>query len=183
MTAARHSRKPPRPRRRMFLFPVRQPATAISDAIEAGREDAPETVLLAPPALRPLPPDPLRERLAEVTPLPESPAGVAGVLERLRDGLLNMDGPPDASPALPAAYLRDVVPGQDATHEPLPGLPQFAGIDRTPDGSVAAGIWLGDGDGTGRFVLDGFGVDWFDALAYAADRAARALEAATEAVA
>ena len=105
------------------------------------------------------------------------------MLQKVADRLRALDGPPDASPALPAAYLRDVVPGQDATHEPLPGLPQFAGIDRTPDGSVAAGIWLGDGDGTGRFVLDGFGVDWFDALACAADRAARALEAATEAVA
>ena len=159
----RHSRHPGQPRRRFGLFPVRRRESAIADAIEAGPQDPGAAQASAP----------LRARLrAPVMTEPEL-ATLARVAERLRA----------LPPALPAAYLRDIVPGQDATHEPLRGLPAFAGTDQTPDGDLAAGIWLGDGDGTGRFVLDGFEAAWFRALQAAAAEAAEVLEAAKEAAA
>jgi hypothetical protein len=119
-------------------------------------------------APEPLPLEPLPAPVPETFAEPDTM-----LLGRIRDGLRN----------LPAAYLRDIVAGQEATHEPLRGLPAFAGTDRAKGGAVAAGIWLGDQDGTGRFVIDGFDPDWFRALAAAAAEAAEAQEAAREAAA
>jgi len=149
------------------------PSTAATAPTVVTVAQAPE-----PEALEPLPAPaedpamtqtlaPVREALQEVA---QSGPTTTEVLERLRDSL---------RPApVPAAYLRDIVQGQDSTHEPLRGVPAFAGTDRTPNGALAAGVWLGDADGCGRFVLDGFDPDWFRAGATAFTEAAEALEAA-----
>jgi hypothetical protein len=175
-----------RPGRLRRLFPVRRRATAIADAIHAGPQD-PDAAQAAAS---------LGEKITEAettlitgAPLVPAPAKRGPVmtpeqiatLERVADRLRALGAPArDEIPPPPAAYLRDIVPGQDATHEPLRGFPAFAGTGRTPGGALAAGVWLGDGDGIGRFVLDGFEADWFRALEAAAAEAAEALEAARE---
>jgi len=164
------------------------PSTSATAPTVVTTVQAPEPQALEPP---PAPAEtaamtqalaPVREALREAaTARPATPADLERVADRLRT-LPPAVAPPaeftELLDSLPAAYLRDVVAGQPATHEPLRGHPAFAGTDRTPNGALAAGVWLGDADGCGRFVLDGFDPDWFRAGATAFTEAAEALEAA-----
>jgi hypothetical protein len=184
--------------RRFGLFPVRRRGSAITDAIEAGREDpgmtqalaslretlqdaAPEPVLAASftgAALEPLP-APLQRPVMTESEL----ATLAKVADRLRalpaaepqpqqdeDGQDDEDGPP------PLAFLRNIThgPGRDP-YEPLAGLPRFAGTTRMADGSPVAGLFLGEQDADGRLVLDALSVTWLGCLIGAAEEARDAL--------
>ena len=85
-----------------------------------------------------------------------------------------MRHPPDA----PVAYLRNITPGPGRDpHEPLNGLPCFAGTTRMPDGSPVAGLFLGDQDTEGRLVLDVLSITWLGRLIDAAEEAREELYA------
>lgn len=77
---------------------------------------------------------------------------------------------------LPEAYLRAVMPSGRHPWEVLTGLPEFAGALPLPDGRVQAGIYLGDPDGDGRFVLDVTEPEYLRALMAACARALAQLE-------
>ena len=76
-------------------------------------------------------PPPLREALREACHRePATTEDLARAADRLRAL------PPSPGPDAPVAYLRNITPGPGRDpHEPLNGLPCFAGTTRMPDGS------------------------------------------------
>ena len=105
-------------------------------------------------------------------PLPPQPGEPdTMLLARVRDSLR-------AIPDAPVAYLRNITPGPSRDpHEPLNGLPCFAGTTRMPDGSPVAGLFLGDEDAEGRLVLDVLSITWLGRLIDAAEEAREELYA------
>ena len=150
------------------------------EADAAGVAEAP-----GPLPLEPLPPQPgedpamtvalapLREALREAAMArPATTEDLARAADRLRAL------PPSPGPDAPVAYLRNITPGPGRDpHEPLNGLPCFAGTTRMPDGSPVAGLFLGDEDAEGRLVLDVLSVAWLGRLIDAAEEAREELYA------
>jgi hypothetical protein len=75
----------------------------------------------------------------------------------------------------PSAFLRAIMPGHASNpQEPLAGLPFFAGVASTDDGTRVAGLCLGTDD-DGWLVIDALSAGWLDALIASAGRTKDAL--------
>ncbi len=155
-----------------------EPETAAPDATMhlPVVEDEREATLAAieeTPAVRPLP---ARIPFEFAVPTEFPPKALTHdemfTLQRVADRLR-------ALPSEPAAYLFSTTPaGEGGPHEALTGVPSFAGLRRLADGTLIAGLFLGDEDGDGRFGVDALDRTWLLQLRDAIEDALWAIEQA-----
>lgn len=133
--------------------------------------------IIIPPAM-PSRPAPSEEFLAEVDAQTARNAARGASWAADPDTLRQAAAALRALPAAgPGAYLRAIMPDGQHLWEPLTGSPVFAGVQAAQEGKPQAGLYLGDEDRDGRFVIDVTDRAWLLGLRHAVDEALAALEA------